>query len=339
MRATAAPSAGNIAQAEKIIAAMKAAGSLERRFARLEDIRPLWTPAGAHAGKRDKAGAKGVFAEVKAKGRPSAQIEGPTVTMTWEKFLRTVLPTAEQIEYQVPTSKQMYLGMVTAKHPDAPPILQWDLPDERNPVSLYVYVQGSPPAQWNLRPDSWHPVSAVTLQPAAWSTRHKFSHHGERVIFVLAGAKDLTVAPSVKSEPGLALWAMPELPESWQGTLDTLRPPRAKTAVSLTRNCMSDTTAWKRPRTRCASSNVSSAGVISIRGNMLAIINEIVREGLSWWLLSASCSAGPWSPHAAPRTLTGAQGFAIVRRCASPWEPRTSARSGGRAMTTSTSPC
>lgn len=190
-RPTAAPSAGNIAQAEKIIAAMKAAGSLERRFARLEDIRPLWTPAGAHAGKRGKAGAKGVFAEVKAKGRPSAQIEGPTVTMTWEKFLRTVLPTAEQIEYQVPTSKQMYLGMVTAKHPDAPPILQWDLPDERNPVSLYVYVQGSPPAQWNLRPDSWHPVSAVTLQPAAWSTRHKFSHHGERVIFVLAGAKDL----------------------------------------------------------------------------------------------------------------------------------------------------
>jgi ERCC4-related helicase len=44
----------------------------------------------------------------------------------------------------------------------------------------------------------------------------------------LAGAKDLTVVPSVKSEPGLALWAMPELPESWQGTLDTLRPPRAK---------------------------------------------------------------------------------------------------------------
>lgn len=186
-RPTAPPSAGNIAQAEKIIEKMKAAGSLARRFARLEDIKPLWTPASGPG----KANRKGVFAQVKAKRPGPAQIEGPTVTMTWEKFARTVLPTAEEIEYQVPASKQMYLGMVTAKHATAPPILQWDFEDERNPVSLYVYVNGSPPAQWNLRADSWHPVSAVTLQPAAWSSRRQFSHHGDRVIFILAGAKDL----------------------------------------------------------------------------------------------------------------------------------------------------
>lgn len=184
-RPTAPPSAANIAQAEKIIEKLRAAGSLERRFARLADIRPLWTPA-PPAGREGK----GVFSHVKAKGKAAAQVEAPPVTMTWEKFARTVLPTAEHIEYHVPTTNQMYLGMVTAKHPDAPPIVQWDFEDERNPVTLYVYVSGSPPSQWNLRGDTWHPVSAVTLQPAAWNTRHKFTHHGDRVIFILEGAKD-----------------------------------------------------------------------------------------------------------------------------------------------------
>ena len=44
----------------------------------------------------------------------------------------------------------------------------------------------------------------------------------------LAGASTLTPAPSIAAEPGLALWTLPSLPESWQGTLDTLRPPRAR---------------------------------------------------------------------------------------------------------------
>ncbi|MDP3213830.1 MAG: DISARM system SNF2-like helicase DrmD, partial [Deltaproteobacteria bacterium] len=44
----------------------------------------------------------------------------------------------------------------------------------------------------------------------------------------LAGAGNLATAPGVKAEPGLALWKLPTMPESWQTTLDTVRPPRAK---------------------------------------------------------------------------------------------------------------
>ncbi len=44
----------------------------------------------------------------------------------------------------------------------------------------------------------------------------------------LAGAATLTTAPTVATEPGLELWALPAMPESWQTTLDTLRPPRGK---------------------------------------------------------------------------------------------------------------
>jgi hypothetical protein len=44
----------------------------------------------------------------------------------------------------------------------------------------------------------------------------------------LAGAGTLAPTAGVKGEPGLALWSLPTLPESWQSTLDTVRPPRTK---------------------------------------------------------------------------------------------------------------
>ncbi len=72
-----------------------------------------------------------------------------------------------------------------------PPILQWDSPDKRNPVSLYVYVGDSAPADWNLRPGVHHPVTAIALSPAMWHATSDRSHHGQLVLFVLEDAKDL----------------------------------------------------------------------------------------------------------------------------------------------------
>jgi hypothetical protein len=184
-RAQVAPTAGNIAQAEKIIARLKAEGALERRFAKLADIKTVWRPASARASAKSER--KGVFAHLHAEPKPAAkgQIEAPAVTMTWDKFSKTVLPTAESIEYLVPDSKQSYLGMVTAKNADAPPILQWDFEDERNPVSCYVYHQGSTPQRWNLKAGSHHPVTAVALAPSMWSAKRTFEHQGQSVTFVL----------------------------------------------------------------------------------------------------------------------------------------------------------
>lgn len=189
-RAQVAPTAGNIAQAEKIIAKLKAEGALERRFARLDDIKTLWRPASARA-EPGKAKKQGVFSHLLAPAKPAAaQIEAPPVTMTWDKFSKTVLPTAEGIEFLVPAEHQSYVGMVTAKNPDAPPILQWDFEDERNHVTWYVYHNGSAPARWNLKAGAHHPVSAVALSPSMWSTKRSFSHQGQSVAFVLEGARD-----------------------------------------------------------------------------------------------------------------------------------------------------
>jgi hypothetical protein len=187
-RPTAPPAAGNIAQAEKIVGQLRSAGALERRFARLADITPLWLPPPVKEQPQE-----GVFSHLKPKekGKQHRPVEAPPVTMTWEKFARTVLPQAEAIEYLVPRPAQFYLALVTAKHPEAPPILQWDLEERRNPVSWYVYVRGSEAKRWGLKVGEYRAVTAVTLAPPMWHGGQKFAHHGEKAIFVLDGAKDL----------------------------------------------------------------------------------------------------------------------------------------------------
>lgn len=188
-RPTAAPSAQNIARAEAIVAQLQTAGALDRRFAKLADLEALWRPAPpAHEPKPG-----GVFSHLAPRAaRRAVTVDAPPTVMTWDKFSRTVMPDAARIEFLVPAAKQSYLALVTAQHPEAPPILQWDAPDRRNPVSLYVYVNGSLPADWNLRAGEYRPVTAITLSPAMWFAKSDRSHHGQLALFVLEGARDLT---------------------------------------------------------------------------------------------------------------------------------------------------
>ena len=187
-RPQAAPSAGNIAQAEKVMASLGSAGALARRFAKVEEIEALWRPRES----KPEAPAGGVFSHLLPKGKTHAkpQIETPPVTMTWEKFQRTVLPEAETIEFYAPALRASYFAFVTAANPEAPPILQWDREEKRNPFSVYVYHGGSFPDAWNLTANTWHKVTAVTLRPHAWYGQ-PLSHQGESVFFILSGAYDV----------------------------------------------------------------------------------------------------------------------------------------------------
>lgn len=183
-RPQAAPSAGNIAEAEKIIGQLGAAGALERRFARLDELQTLWKPA-----KPVESSSGGVFGHLKPKGAVSANvIEVPEQAITWEKFARTVLPEATTIEVLVPRVGG-YAALVTAVNADAPPILQWDTAEQRNPVSWYLYPHGSSAAQWGLTAGAWVPVTAVTMKPSQWFGGG-FSHQGEGAFLILQGAKD-----------------------------------------------------------------------------------------------------------------------------------------------------
>lgn len=181
-RPQAAPRVGNIEQAEKLIAEMGLESSLRRRFARLDDLQALWLPKAAEQPKQTG----GIFGHLKAYGQTTAEpLTMSAQPITWEKFARTVLPTA--IKMQVYTEAYMnFCGMVTAVDPEAPQILQWD-----NPVSWYVYSGKSQPRQWSLPAHEWVDVTAVTLQPSMWTDPERYAHQGKSVIFVLDGARDL----------------------------------------------------------------------------------------------------------------------------------------------------
>ncbi len=185
-RPQAAPSAGAIAAAEKLVQQLGSAGSLARRFARLEDVQALWKPALASS----VPAVGGVFAHLQPKAAaPSLKV--PTQTMTWEKFQRTVLPAAERIEFQAPAHSDGYTSLVTAVNADAPPILQWDNEARRNPVSWYFWHGGSAAEQFGLVAGQFHPVVAVALKPSMWNGGHE--HQGLGVMFVIEGARDSRV--------------------------------------------------------------------------------------------------------------------------------------------------
>lgn len=193
-RPQAAPAAGAIAQAEKVVEQLGAAGSLARRFARPDEITDtVW-----RAKPRAEANAAGgsVFGHLKAKGAPEIPLmDVPAITITWEKFSRSVLPEAESIEFHARAHADHYAALVTAANPEAPPILQWDSVERRNPFSWYVWTGGSSPEQWGLRCGGRFPVYAITLQPSMWGdTEGRFAHHGAGAIFLIEGASETVMA-------------------------------------------------------------------------------------------------------------------------------------------------
>lgn len=195
-RPQAPASAGNIAQAEKLVAELGLEPALHRRFARLEELQTVWTPTEVQ--KPDAKG--GVFGHLQPKGEAKpAAMNVPPQTITFEKFRRTVLPAAKQIEFYLPPHSLNFCAMLTAVHADAPPILQWDSEESRNPFSWYVYNGGSLPHSWGLSSGSYVKVTGITLKPNMWAGEERFSHQAKGALFVLEGARDTR-------NPGLGLF-------------------------------------------------------------------------------------------------------------------------------------
>lgn len=183
-RPQAAPSAGNIAEAERIVEKLGIADSLKRRFARLDEIEAVWRP---HPAEPTKDG--GVFAHLKPKGAESTELKSSDATpITLDKFLRAVLPNAEEVEVYAPLHGN-FIAILTAEVEGAPLIFQWD-----NTFSNYVYNNGSAASSWNIR-SGWHKAQAITLSPHEWGGG-KLPHMGRTAIFVIDGCRDLH-APSL----------------------------------------------------------------------------------------------------------------------------------------------
>ncbi len=183
LRPTAPVSEGNVARAEKLIESLGLQRSLERRFAKLEEITALWKPR-----VEEPKPAGGVFGHLLGSGDAARDLGTSANKITWVKFESTVLPTAERIEVNAPVHGT-YVGFVTAVHPDAPPILQWDRPDRRNTVSWYLYTDGSSSRRWGLSP-GFVDVTAICLAPSHWNGESR-EKDGHRVFAILQGARDI----------------------------------------------------------------------------------------------------------------------------------------------------
>lgn len=184
-RPVATPKAGAIVAAQDIIDRLGIATSLERRYMRLDEVQSLWKPTPCPRSiKQTQSGGM----------------------ITWTKFQRTVLPTAKYIEILTPPGSAPYVTLLTAANKDAPPIIQWDDNEVRNPASWYLYSNGSVAENHGLLRNNHYEVTAVALQPSMWNYPEKFKHQGEGVIFLIKGASDvktpkLCLFPSIlKSE-------------------------------------------------------------------------------------------------------------------------------------------
>lgn len=175
-RSQAAPSEGNIKQAEELVEKMGIGAALKRRFALLDEIPTIWKPAPI------KTRNGGVFGHLLPKNNIPTPVT-PTVTITWEKFARTVLPEAKKIEYYVPHTRTEFCAITAAVDSEAPLIFQWS-----HPFNWYLWHNGSDATQWGLKPGSIVEVKAITLKPSMWN--EPMEHHGVGAIFMLEGMKE-----------------------------------------------------------------------------------------------------------------------------------------------------
>lgn len=183
-RPQSAPTVGNIARAEELFRQLELAPALERRFARLEEIKTYWTPQGT----KDRT-ATGLFSHLKTKGDKKGvptdlgAVKDPS---TWEKFRAKILEGAVKIEFQVPSYGGFH-AIVTAVNPDAPTILRWDKEGQRNPVSTYTYHRGSFATQWGLVGGMWANVTGICEHPSHWNGP---SDQANANVLILEGARD-----------------------------------------------------------------------------------------------------------------------------------------------------
>ena len=182
-RPQAAPALEAIDTAEKLIQRLGLARSLPRRFARLDEVKALWKPADKTNNTPDNS----IFGHLKAKVEQKSSMKIPPVSITWDKFKQTILPNAKRIEFLVPHVDN-YTALVTAVNIDAPPILQWDSENQRNPVSWYYWLGGASAESFGLKPNEFVNVEAITLIPSEWN--ESYAHFNKDVIFILTSARE-----------------------------------------------------------------------------------------------------------------------------------------------------
>ena len=151
-RPTAAPTERLVEEAEKLIADLGLKDSLDRRIARFDEIkRFLWK-----APEKVKEKAAGIFANVKTKDSKPKQeskidLSRNSTNITLSKFMREVAPRTTKMSIELKVGyRYPFCTFVTEAHEGSKPIIKWDYPEARNPISMYCYHEGSSCRDFNV---------------------------------------------------------------------------------------------------------------------------------------------------------------------------------------------
>lgn len=197
-RATTAPKAGNVQQAEDLMLKLGLAPALPRRFAALLEAsaHAVWTP---HApaqhvtkpiAKRLAVQAPGVFANLAPTSAPLSAGATGANTLTLDKFLRTVLPKAETITFTPPKRALPYGALTAAVDPTAPPLFAWDSDEHRNSFSWYKWA-ALDAEDYGLTPGTSVEALSLIPIPPMWNKRSSL-HEG--YVLVLTGAAEMNTS-------------------------------------------------------------------------------------------------------------------------------------------------
>ncbi len=135
---------------------------LQRRWVRKDDVLPfIWS---SQAKEKTKLT---LLAGLKVKGENEEfPKEHLTKQISWTTFVEKYAPELKEM-YFVPPSKGNYTALTTAANPEAKNIFLWD-----NPMSPWVYREGSHPANWNLQLGELVRVAGIMRSPEheqSWS--------------------------------------------------------------------------------------------------------------------------------------------------------------------------
>lgn len=183
---------GNIDAATKLVEKLGVERSLLRRPARPDEIPAIWSAKTVQVQINN-----GPFAKLKQSriNQSDQQFDLGTKSMTWHRFQKVIMPSLQSLEIYITGGNANFTGIVTAQHSDAPPIIRWDKPEQRNPFSWYVQAEGSEPGRWSLEGGRWYNVTKICQRPCHW--HGEFTDFGEGAILLIEGAKDLRAEASM----------------------------------------------------------------------------------------------------------------------------------------------
>lgn len=189
-RAQVAPAAGNVEAAARLVERLGVEKAFARRHASIPDVakHAIWFPefkkVSAHIGDS-------IFSAVKPKEvQPLSVSHGSSVKISFNKFRRDILPRAKEM-FVILGDRASFTGFTTQYYEDAPPILQWDRIDNRNPVAWYCRADlaGNSTPMWGLRVGVLIKVSMLTEMPNQWHS--VTNNHGRGAVFLLDGCRDI----------------------------------------------------------------------------------------------------------------------------------------------------